>query len=294
MNKSMKKLKNNISGWLIVNKPKDMGSTNVVSKTRYIYNAAKNSHTGTLDPFATGVLPIAFGEATKLIEYVMDGNKEYEFIAQFGVQTNTDDLTGEVVAKTDKLPSKDELISVVDCFIGKIKQTPSKFSAIKIDGKRAYDLAREGLDVKIPEREVEIFDLKFISQPTPSSAHFKVLCSKGTYVRTLAKDMAEKLGSLAHLTMLNRTKNAIFDLSDCVELEDVSECTKLIDIKSVLVNMTEVVVTKEDAKKLSHGMGLSPKSYELEDIGYATFEDKLIAIIKNDGRKIAPIKVFNL
>ncbi len=290
----MKKEKNQINGWLIVNKPADIGSTNVVSKTRYIYNAKKNGHTGTLDPFATGVLPIAFGEATKLVEYVMDGDKEYEFLLQFGSKTNTDDYTGEVIETCKNIPSENDVLSIIDCFIGKIKQTPSKFSAIKIDGKRAYDLAREGKEFDIKQREVEVYDLKLLSCPTPTSVYMKVSCSKGTYVRTLAKDMAEKLGSLGHLTMLKRTKNAIFDINDCVELDDVSDKTPLIDIKAPLLNMIEVKVLREDAIKLKHGMGLSPKVYELEDIGYATYNNELIAIIKNDGRKIAPIKVFNL
>ncbi|MFI3242517.1 MAG: tRNA pseudouridine(55) synthase TruB [Alphaproteobacteria bacterium] len=290
----MKKIKNNINGWLVVNKPKDWGSTDVVSKTRHIFNAAKNGHCGTLDPFATGVLPIAFGEATKLIEYVMNGKKRYEFIVEFGKQTNTDDLTGEVIASCDKIPSTEEIITAIPNFIGKIKQVPSKFSAIKINGQRAYDLARAGKEVDIPEREVEIYSLELLNTPAPNQAHMSVECSKGTYVRTLAKDLAESLNSLGHLVMLNRTQTGVFNIDEAIKIEDINSETPLIDITRTLNFMPEIIVSEEDAIKLKHGQGLSPKAYNLNDEGYATYNNKLIAIIKNDGRKIAPVKVFNL
>ena len=146
-----------INGWLIIDKPRDMGSTQVVGKTRYLLHANKNGHTGTLDPFATGVLPIAFGEATKLVPFVMDGKKEYEFVLKWGEQTQTDDTEGEVIARSDKIPSKDEIINALPNFIGKIKQIPPIYSAIRINGQQAYKLARKGEEIDMPEREVEIY-----------------------------------------------------------------------------------------------------------------------------------------
>ena len=146
----------NVNGWLIIDKPRDVGSTPVVNLTRRLFNAKKNGHAGTLDPFATGVLPIAFGEATKLLPYVTDGKKEYEFVLQFGAFTNTDDSEGEVIEVCEKTPTKEQIEQIIPAFLGKIKQTPPIYSAIKINGQRAYKLAREGRDIDITEREIEI------------------------------------------------------------------------------------------------------------------------------------------
>src|SRR5574344_1075 len=197
---------NLVNGWLIVDKPRDMGSTQVVNFTRRIFNAQKNGHTGTLDPFATGVLPIAFGEATKLIPLVTDGKKEYEFVVQWGATTNTDDTEGEIVKTSDKTPTKQEISDVIPSFLGKIKQVPSQYSAIKINGQRAYDLARKGCDVEIPAREIEIYDLELMEELPNRQARFRVECSKGTYVRSLGRDLAIKLGTYGYLQELRRTK----------------------------------------------------------------------------------------
>ena len=149
-----------INGWLIIDKQEGIGSTDVVNQTRRLLNANKNGHTGTLDPFATGVLPIAFGEATKLIPYVTDGIKEYEFTLKFGSTTDTLDLTGNIIQNGGKIPSKDEILNILPQFIGQITQIPPAYSAIKINGQRAYDLARKGQDISIPERQIEIYELE--------------------------------------------------------------------------------------------------------------------------------------
>ena len=178
-----------VNGWLIIDKPKGMSSTNVVGKTRWLMHANKNGHTGTLDPFATGVLPIAFGEATKLISFITDGDKEYEFVLKFGEQTSTDDTEGEVIATCPKIPSKEEVLAAIEHFIGEITQIPPVYSAIKINGKPAYKRARKGEDVEIPPRKVKIYALDLLEYNS-DSVKMRVKCSKGTYVRTLGKDLA--------------------------------------------------------------------------------------------------------
>ncbi len=303
--KTMKRTKHkNINGWLIIDKPRDMGSTDVVNQTRRLLDANKNGHAGTLDPFATGVLPIAFGEATKLIPFVTDGPKEYEFILKFGVQTNTDDTEGEVVNTSDIIPSKDEILEVLPSFIGTIKQTPPIYSAIKINGQRAYKLAREGKDVNIPEREVQIYYLELLDQISTDSFKFKVGCSKGTYIRTLGKDIALKLSSLGHLTELRRTKCAIFSIKDTILLENLKNIVyedkrlkSLLPIETSLRDIAVIAVSEEDATKLKHGQGLSPKTYSALEPGSfaaAMFNNCLIALVRVEERKISPIRVFNL
>ena len=291
-----------IDGWLIIDKPAGMTSTQVVGKTRYLMHANKNGHTGTLDPFATGVLPIAFGEATKLVSFVTDGSKEYEFVLKWGEQTSTDDTEGEIVATCDKIPSKAEILAALPHFIGKIKQIPPIYSAIKINGQAAYKLARKGQDVKMPEREVEIYALDLLEE-YPDSAKFRVKCSKGTYVRTLGHDLALFLGTVGHLTALRRTKcgNFMLDgkiLLDSLEkMEYVEERRKsLLPIETSLRDIAEIAVSAEDAIKLSHGQGLSPKNYRNFPNGTlakAMFADCLVALVRIDERKVSPIRVFH-
>lgn len=286
-----------LNGWLIIDKPKDVGSTDVVSKTRYLLNANKNGHTGTLDPFATGVLPIAFGEATKLVSIVTDGMKEYEFIIQFGVATTSDDTEGEIVATSQKVPAEAELKAILPQFVGKIMQQPSQYSAIKINGKRAYDLAREGIKVEMPKREIEIYNLELLAILPNNQAHLKVSCSKGTYVRTLGKDIAEKLGSLGHLIMLRRTKCGVFELKDTILLEDLKNmryiAESLLPMETYLRDIAVIAITEIEATKLKQGQGLSPQNFDFSGQAIASCNGKLVAIIINDGRRISPVRVFN-
>ena len=191
-----------VNGWLIVDKPRGMGSTDVVNMTRRMFKAKKNGHAGTLDPFATGVLPVAFGEATKLLPLVTDGRKEYEFVLQWGAETNTGDSEGEIVSRCEKVPSREDILAVLPQFIGEITQVPPAFSAIKINGQRAYDLARKGEDVAVPERKVEIYTLELLEELPGCQARFRVVCSKGTYVRALGRDLARKLGTFGYLCIL--------------------------------------------------------------------------------------------
>lgn len=295
-----------INGWLIIDKPRDMGSTQVVNLTRRLFNAKKNGHAGTLDPFATGVLPIAFGEATKVLPYVTDGEKEYEFVLQFGASTNTDDSEGEIVETTAKIPTEDEIKQVIPLFIGKIKQTPPMYSAIKINGQRAYKLARDGQQVEMPEREIEIFDLRLLNfNEANRQAKFKVRCSKGTYVRTLGRDIALKLSSKGYLRELRRTKCGKFSIDDAILLEKLKNMVHSDDLKKSLLpletslrDIADLAVSEADAAKLKQGQGLSPRAYDVKKyIGQemAVFsQGKLVALVRIEETRISPIRVFNL
>lgn len=292
-----------VDGWLIIDKPAGMSSTAVVGRTRWLLQAQKNGHTGTLDPFATGVLPIAFGEATKLVPFITDGDKEYEFTLKWGEQTLTDDTEGEVIARSDKIPTREEILAVLPQFIGTVTQIPPAYSAISINGERAYKLARRGEEVTMPPRQVQIYALELLAGH-PDSAHFRVACSKGTYVRTLGRDIAQKLGTVGHLSALRRTKCAIFDLHDKIlldsleKMEYVEERRKsLLPIETSLRDIAEIAVSAEGARKLSMGQGLSPKGFgALPPAGLAAafYHDCLIALVQISERKISPIRVFNL
>lgn len=301
----MKHKGEDINGWLVVDKPRGMGSTDVVRKTKRLFKAKKNGHAGTLDPFATGVLPVAFGEATKLLPFVTDGKKEYEFIIQWGAESDTDDSEGEIIRRCEKIPSKDEILKVIPEFIGKIIQVPPAYSAIKINGQRAYDLVRKGIEVNIPPREVEIYALEFECELPGNQAKFKVTCSKGTYIRTLGRDIARKLGSLGYLQELRRTKCGNFDLRQKILLENLENMVYgedlekfLLPIETFLCDITVIAVSEADAAKLKMGQGLSPKLYDVREAmgkeAVAMFDDKPAAIVRIDERKISPVRVFNL
>lgn len=290
-----------VDGWLIIDKPKGMTSTQVVGKTRYLLHANKNGHTGTLDPFATGVLPIAFGEATKLVPFVTDGDKEYEFVLKWGEETTTDDIEGEIINRCSKIPNREEILQILPKFIGKISQIPPIYSAIKINGQQAYKLARKGKNVEMPAREIEIFDLKLLEE-YENSAKFVVKCSKGTYVRTLGKDLARSLGTVGHLIELRRTKCGNFDLEHKILLENLEKIEyvekrreSLLPLKTSLRDIAEIAVSAEDAKKLSMGQGISAAEFDVvtsENPVAALLNDCLIALVRVDEGKILPTRVF--
>ncbi|MBX8799861.1 tRNA pseudouridine(55) synthase TruB [Ochrobactrum sp. MR28] len=210
-----------VSGWVIFDKPRGMGSTEAVSKIKWLFNAEKAGHAGTLDPLASGMLPIALGEATKTVPYVMDGSKIYSFTVTWGEERSTDDLEGPVTKTSDKRPTEDDILALLPNYIGTIQQTPPQFSAIKIDGERAYDLARSGETVAIPSREVEIYQLELVEINDAGQAVFEVECGKGTYVRSLARDMGRDLGCLGHIAELRRLEVAPFNEDDFVTLREL-------------------------------------------------------------------------
>lgn len=215
-----KRVKRDLSGWLVFNKPYDMSSTEAVGKLRWLFGAKKAGHAGTLDPLATGILPIAFGEATKTVPMVQDGTKIYNFDIVWGTATSTDDIEGEVIATSDVRPTGEALEAVLPRFTGLITQIPPAFSAIRIGGERAYDLARAGHKLDMPPREIEIDALEMIAHAAERST-LSVTCSKGTYVRALARDIAEALGTKGHVGALHRARVGNFTDADAIALDQV-------------------------------------------------------------------------
>jgi len=211
-----------ISGWLVLDKPLGMGSTDAVSKIKWLFKAEKAGHAGTLDPAASGILPIALGEATKTVPYVVDGEKVYRFTVKWGAETATDDAEGAVTEESERRPGRAEIEAILPNYVGTILQKPPAYSAIKIDGARAYDLAREGEAVDIPAREVEIDSLTVVSHEDDRTA-FEVECGKGTYVRSLARDMGRELGCFGHVVELRRTVVDPFDEEDAVTLQELEK-----------------------------------------------------------------------
>ncbi len=209
-----------VSGWLILDKPVGMGSTEAVSKIKWLFQAEKAGHAGTLDPLASGMLPIALGEATKTVPYVQDGAKVYRFAVAWGEERSTDDLEGPVTKSSGNRPSEADIRALLPKYTGVIMQVPPQFSAIKIAGERAYDLAREGETVDIPAREVEIGRLDIVEHGADRTV-FEVECGKGTYVRSMARDMGRDLGCFGHIASLRRTQVEPFTADDFVTLEEL-------------------------------------------------------------------------
>ncbi|RLQ86992.1 tRNA pseudouridine(55) synthase TruB [Notoacmeibacter ruber] len=233
-----------VSGWVILDKPFGMGSTEAVAKIKWLFNAEKAGHAGTLDPLASGMLPIALGEATKTVPFVMDGIKVYRFTVSWGEERSTDDLEGEVTDRSDKRPTREEVEAILPDYRGVIMQVPPQFSAIKIDGERAYNVARGGDEVEIPAREVEIDQLEIIDMDEAAGTTvLEVECGKGTYVRSLARDMGRQLGCFGHISELRRVEVAPFVEDDLVTLDEL-EAARGEGDKAV-----EAVVAEDDAAR---------------------------------------------
>ena len=298
-----------ISGWLILDKPVDFGSTEAVSKIKWLYKAQKAGHAGTLDPLASGMLPIALGDATKTVPYVMDGRKIYEFTVSWGEERATDDLEGDVTESSDKRPSEQQIRDILPRYIGTISQVPPQFSAIKIAGERAYDLAREGEAVEIPSREVDIFRLTLLACPDADTAHFEVECGKGTYVRALARDFGRELGCYGHVSGLRRTfvapfaEEAMVPLADLVALEAIEDMDErlaaldalLIDTCEALSALPHLVINDDQAHRLKMGNPILVRGRDApiaESEAYATARGKLVAIGEIGQGEFRPKRVF--
>lgn len=293
----------NINGWIILDKPKGLSSNQALRKIQYLLHAKKAGHIGTLDPFATGVLPLAFGEATKLIPYLEGAEKTYEFTLKFGTATTTEDTEGEVIKTSNVIPAPHEITAALPRFIGNISQTPPRYSAIHINGKRAYALARNNEEFDIPPRQIAIKSLQLNNFITETNeARFTVTCSKGTYVRTLGADLAASLGSCGHLTALRRTKNGFFDLTRTILLDNLknmlykgSGVNLLLPVETFLCDITVIALTAEQALKLKSGQAIDSTYFNMSDsTGAACFENKLVALIEKRENKLFPIRVFNL
>lgn len=227
MARQRKKKGRPVSGWVILEKPKGLGSTEAVSRVKWLYNAEKAGHAGTLDPLASGLLPIALGEATKTVPYVMEGNKIYRFMVAWGEERSTDDLEGQVTKTSSKRPTEAEIRALLPQYTGVILQIPPQFSAIKMGGARAYDVARSGGQMDIPPREVEIDILELVEITSQGHAVFEIECGKGTYVRALARDMGRDLGCYGHIADLRRLEVAPFTEEDFVTFETLEEACPL-------------------------------------------------------------------
>lgn len=298
-----------ISGWLILDKPVDFGSTEAVSKIKWLFDAQKAGHAGTLDPLASGMLPIALGDATKTVPYVMDGRKIYEFTVTWGEERSTDDLEGDVTQSSDARPTEEQIRALLPRYTGVISQVPPQFSAIKIAGERAYDLARDGETVEIPSREVEIFRLTLIGCPDANRAEFEVECGKGTYVRSLARDFGRELGCFGHISSLRRSFVAPFaeetmvplaELKALEAIEDKQERLAaldafLIDTGEALSGLPHVAVTDEQAHRLRMGNPILLRGRNApvaEADAFATCTGKLVAIGEIGEGEFRPRRVF--
>ncbi len=290
-----------ISGWLVVDKPAGMTSTAVVNKVRWALDARKAGHAGTLDPEATGVLAVALGEATKTVPYITDALKAYTFTVRLGQATNTDDAEGEVIAESDLRPTDDEIKQALLPFVGEIMQVPPKFSAVKIDGQRAYKLARDGEDVELAARPLWVEELVLVDRPDPDHVVLEMTCGKGGYVRSIARDLGAALGCHGHVKELRRIWSGPFDAEDGLSIEQIDEMAKtpalddyLRPLEVGLADLPELKCTPEGATRLRNGnpgMVLA-SDVEYGDEAWASFDGKAVAVGVYKSGELHPSRVF--
>ncbi|WP_342640723.1 tRNA pseudouridine(55) synthase TruB [Rhodoligotrophos ferricapiens] len=297
-----------VDGWILLDKPQGITSTQAVARVKRLFNAQKAGHGGTLDPLATGLLPIALGEATKTVPYVVEGRKVYRFTVQWGQETNTDDIEGEVVAENAKRPSPEEVDDILDDFLGVIMQTPPQFSAIKIAGERAYDLARSGENVVIAPREVVIDRLDLVEILDDDQFVFEAECGPGTYVRALARDMGRQLGCYGHVVALRRLRVGPLGETDMIsleELEDLSDKTPgrealfevLRPVGTALDDIPALAIGSADAARLRRGQPVIMRGRDapvLDGTFLAELHGKPVALVEICNGALKPKRVFNL
>ncbi|MBS3651123.1 tRNA pseudouridine(55) synthase TruB [Pseudaminobacter sp. 19-2017] len=319
MARQRKKKGRPVSGWVILDKPVGMGSTEAVSKIKWLFHADKAGHAGTLDPLASGMLPIALGEATKTVPYVQDGAKVYRFTVAWGEERTTDDLEGPVTRTSDKRPTEDEIRALLPNYTGVIMQVPPQFSAIKIAGERAYDVAREGGTLEIPAREIEIGRFDIVETTADGKTVFEVECGKGTYVRSLARDLGRDLGCFGYVADLRRTEVFPFTADDFVTLEQLEQAAPkreqpeegrplgpdadrfvaldalILDTGAGLESLPQVAVTDDTAAKLRLGNAVILRGRDAPlqaDEACATARGKLVAIGAIEAGMFKPKRVF--
>ena len=300
---SARRPRQKVDGWIVLDKPLGLSSTKAVGRVRWLFSAEKAGHGGTLDPLATGVLPIALGEATKTVPFVMDGRKEYRFILHFGEARSTEDAEGEVTATSDSRPSNAAIRAALARFIGRIEQRPPAFSALKVGGKRAYDLARSGAAVELAPRKVTIERLDLLARSDCDHAEFAVACGKGTYIRSLGRDLAQALGTVGHLSALRRTAAGPFREKMAISLSKLEALGHippllgaLAPVATALDDIPALALTETQANRLRHGQPVLltrdvPPSGALVR---AEAGSKLIALCRCDGVALRPVRVFNL
>ena len=294
---------NRIHGWVFVDKPLGMGSTQAVALVRRVFGARKAGHAGTLDPLATGLLAVALGEATKTVPYMTDALKTYTFSVRWGEATTTCDTEGEVIATSANRPEPQDIVGILPEFTGSIAQTPPAYSAIKIDGRRAYDLARAGQPVPMQERSVVIDSLRFTGASGQDQASFEVTCGKGTYVRSLARDIVVKLGTEGHVTALRRITTGNISIDQCVTVEELETADDqeragyLHPLETVLSHLPAVELDGASAGRVSHGNPVSvPASVQLHGCGEVllTRAGRPLAIARLENDVASPARVFQL
>jgi tRNA pseudouridine55 synthase len=299
-----------ISGWICLDKPLGLGSTQAVSRVRRAFGAQKAGHAGTLDPLATGVLPIALGEATKTVPFLMDADKAYRFTLAWGVETASFDREGVVTAVSDVRPDPAAAAAALHAFVGEIDQIPPDYSAVKVDGERAYDLARGGVPMDLKPRRVVIHAARVVGAQDPDHLDIEIDCGKGVYVRALARDLAAALGARAHVSALRRTRVGPFSDSAAAPLEDLEEmCHKgqalevLLPVETALDDIPALAVTTEDAFRLTQGRSivLLPRQVETlkarlpaSRIVSARHGTQVVALCEMRAGRLNPTRVFNL
>ena len=292
-----------IHGWVAVDKPKGMSSARAVAQVRRITGAAKAGHGGTLDPLATGVLPVALGEATKTASWAMAGDKTYRFTLRWGERRDTDDGEGAVIETSDLRPSEAAVLSVLDRFTGEIVQRPPRYSAVKLDGRRSYDLARAAVDFELPERVVTVGALVLLDLPDSDRAAFEMRCGKGTYVRSLARDLAAALGTVGHAEEIRRTAVGPFTEADSIPLDILETLVHsapaqdyLLPIEAALDDIPAVPVSDSQASLLRHGQPVRVIPAERVadgDTVIAMADGMLVALARFEDGTIRPTRVIN-
>jgi len=310
-----------VHGWLILDKPLEMTSTTAVAVVKRLFDAQKAGHAGTLDPLATGILPIALGEATKTVSFAVDGEKSYRFTVRWGAETTTDDTEGTVSNRSDRRPAPAEIAALLPRFTGEIMQVPPQFSAIKVDGNRAYDLARDGETVELDPRPVVIERLEAIAHPDAETTVFEADCGKGTYVRAIARDMGRALGCFGHVIALRRTRVGPFNEDDAVTIEEIeaerrpmaqsdaadegaqvplppaSGSELLLPVESALASIAEISVSTADAATLARGQAVLIRGRDapvMAGPAYAICKGRIVAIGDLAKGTLQPTRVFNM
>ena len=300
-----------VNGWVCLDKPFEMGSTDAVSKVRRLFDAQKAGHAGTLDPLASGILPIALGEATKTVPFMMEAEKVYRFTINWGVSTDSVDREGEIIARSDVRPPVEAVRAALPAFVGEIDQTPPRFSAIKVDGQRAYDLAREGADFELESRRVTIYEAEVADAPDADHVELTIRTGKGVYVRSLARDLAVMLGAEGHVSALRRERVGPFSVENSVTLDFLTDLVHrdaalegLLPVATALDDIPELAVTDQDAFSLRQGrpIVLLPRQVEtlksrLRDGSrtVSAFQGQtLVALGQMRAGRLEPDRVFNL
>jgi len=301
--------KRDIHGWVVLDKPIGMTSTHAVSAVKRLFSAKRAGHAGTLDPLASGCLPIALGEATKTVPFVVDGRKNYRFTVRWGEERDTDDAEGRVIATSAVRPSADAIRAVASRYTGTIEQVPPRFSAVKVEGERAYDIARGGEVVELKARPVEIHWLRLVEVPDPDHALFEAECGKGTYVRALARDMGRELGCLGHVAALRRTRVGPFTEKDMIPLAqlealchraavgETSFADGLLPVETALDDIPALAVSRADAARLQRGQAVLMRGRDapvLSGVVHIMASGRLVALAEVERGEIVPKRIFNL